>query len=83
MKSFWLMIAKPPVSSARTRRLSCDVRDVVLEVHHVDLLIEVRHADQAARVDRVDGRVGAVGFARQLAELGGEVGEAELVALFA
>ena len=55
--------------------------DVVLPLHHVDFLVEIRTADQTARVDGVDRRVGAVGFARQLGEFRREIRGGELVAL--
>ena len=46
----------------------------------VELFVEIRTGDQAARVDRVDRRVGAVRGARQLAELAREVGVGERLA---
>ena len=73
-KSFWLTTAMPPVSSASTRRLSCVSRTYAFQSCVVHLLVDVLPGDQAARVDRVERRVGAIGGARQLGQLANQVG---------
>jgi hypothetical protein len=54
---------------------------MVLPLHLIDVFVEIRTADEAARIDRVERGVRAVRRAPQLAELLREIGERVLVLL--
>ena len=57
------------------------MRTYSLPLLRIDLLVDVAHADQAARVDRVHRHVRAVRLTRELAELAREIGVGERLAL--
>src|SRR6478672_5873102 len=55
--------------------------NVILPLDLIDVFVQIRTADETARINRVERGVGAVRFPRELGELRREIGERELVRL--